>query len=157
MRPWVLMRMLDIPLKERLMPFGGDADAFRAFSPTGKVPCLVSAGVAVWDSLAITEYLAERHPGVWPREVLARTWARCATAEMHSGFGVLRERCTFNCGIRVDLGPVRGYATGSFDLGSLTPARFIRVTDATARLPWPLHLVQDGYDLDGMDIRAGCA
>ncbi|WP_395726974.1 ExeM/NucH family extracellular endonuclease [Nakamurella sp.] len=57
----------------------------------------------------------------------------------------------------VDLGPVRGYAIGSFDLGSLTTARFIRVTDATARLPWPLHLVQDGYDLDGMDIRAGCA
>jgi len=106
LRPWVLMRMLDIAFKERLVPFGGDADAFRAFSPTGKVPCLVSAGVAVWDSLAITEYLAERHPGVWPREVLARTWARCATAEMHSGFGVLRERCTFNCGIRVDLGPV---------------------------------------------------
>lgn len=57
----------------------------------------------------------------------------------------------------VDLGTVRGYAIGSFDLGSLTAARFVRVTDATARLPWPLHLVQDGYDLDAMDIRAGCA
>ena len=106
LRPWVLMRMLDIRFSERLVPFGSGADAFRAFSPTGRVPCLVSAGVAVWDSLAITEYLAERHPGVWPLNVLARTWARCATAEMHSSFGGLRERCTFNCGIRVDTGPL---------------------------------------------------
>ena len=28
LRPWVLMRMLDIAFKERLVPFGGDADAY---------------------------------------------------------------------------------------------------------------------------------
>lgn len=57
----------------------------------------------------------------------------------------------------VDLGPVRGWAAGSFDLGPLPAARFVRVTDGTARLPWPLRLVQDGFDLDGVDVRAGCA
>lgn len=57
----------------------------------------------------------------------------------------------------VDVGPVRAYAAGSFDLGSLTTARFVRVTDGTARLPWPLRLLQDGFDLDGVDVRAGCA
>ena len=64
LRPWVLMRELAIPFEEKLVPFGGesDPDAFRAFSPTGKVPCLVDGGVVVWDSLAITEYLAERTP-----------------------------------------------------------------------------------------------
>ncbi|MBF9232125.1 glutathione S-transferase family protein [Microvirga alba] len=103
LRPWVLMKELAIPFEERMVPFAAlsNWDRFRDFSPTGKVPCLTDAGTVVWDSLAIAEYLAERHPGVWPAEAQARAWARCAAAEMHSGFGVLRERCTMNCGIRV--------------------------------------------------------
>lgn len=103
LRPWVLMRELDIAFTEKLMPFAGGSsfEEFRHFSPTGKVPCLVGGATSVWDSLAIVEYLAERHGGVWPQEANARTWARCATAEMHSGFGVLRERCPMSCGIRV--------------------------------------------------------
>lgn len=109
LRPWVLMRALDIPFEERLVPFtaapGGNS-AFLAFSPSGKVPTLVDGDTTVWDSLAIAEYLAERYPGVWPADPAARTWARCAAAEMHSGFPVLRETCTMNCGIRVRLGEV---------------------------------------------------
>jgi glutathione S-transferase len=105
LRPWVLMRELRIKFNERLTPFreGTSWEAFRAFSPSGKVPCLVDEGLAVLDSLAVTEYLAERHAGVWPAERSARAWARCAAAEMHSGFGALRERCTMSCGIRVRL------------------------------------------------------
>ena len=57
----------------------------------------------------------------------------------------------------VELGPVRAYAVGSFDLGPLDAAGFVRITDTTRRLPWPLSLVQDGYDLDGLDVLAGCA
>ena len=68
-----------------------------------EVPCLVDAHTTVWDSLAITEYVGERHPGVWPAEALARAWARSAAAEMHSGFVGLRNTCTMNCGIRVAL------------------------------------------------------
>ncbi len=105
LRPWVLMRARDIVFNESLMPFepGSNRERFRRFSPNGKVPCLIDDGHAVWDSLAIVEYLAERHDGVWPQDRLARAWARCAAAEMHSGFAALRERCSMNCGIRVRL------------------------------------------------------
>jgi glutathione S-transferase len=47
-------------------------------------------GFLVWDSLAIAEYLAERHPGLWPADAKARAWARSICAEMHGGFGALR-------------------------------------------------------------------
>ena len=108
LRPWVLLRELAIPHREIVVPFGGSANphAFRAFSPTGKVPCLVDGSVTVWDSLAITEYIGERHAGVWPAEIIARAWARSAAAEMHSGFFGLRNICPMNCGIRVTLGSV---------------------------------------------------
>jgi glutathione S-transferase len=105
LRPWVLLRELAIPFREILVPFEGSANpnAFRRFSPTGKVPCLVDGAITVWDSLAITEYVAERHSGVWPADLAARAFARCAAAEMHSGFFGLRNTCTMNCGIRVAL------------------------------------------------------
>ena len=103
LRPWVLMRTLDISFEERLTPFptGSSFDLYRAFSPSGRVPCLVDDGWAVWDSLAIAEYLAERHHGVWPAEAKARAWARSAAAEMHSSFTALRGVCPMNCGLRV--------------------------------------------------------
>jgi glutathione S-transferase len=101
LRPWVLLRELGIPFEEKLMPFHGGA--FTGFSPSGKVPCLVDGAISVWDSLAITEYLAETHPQVWPADKAARAFARCAAAEMHSGFMALRTQCGMNCGIRVKL------------------------------------------------------
>lgn len=101
LRPWVLLKELAIPFRERQVIFG--ADRFTDFSPTGKVPCLVDGTQTVWDSLAITEYVAERHAGVWPADSAARAWARSAAAEMHSGYSALRDVCTMNCGIRVKL------------------------------------------------------
>jgi glutathione S-transferase len=102
LRPWVLMRELGIDFAENLIPFGDASrwDAFRKISPAGKVPCLVDGKSAVWDSLAIAEYLAERHGEVWPRDPGARAWARSAAAEMHSGFAELRNRCSMSCGLR---------------------------------------------------------
>jgi glutathione S-transferase len=106
LRPWVLMKELGIPFRERQVVFQRSNASFRDFSPTGKVPCLVDGDVTVWDSLAITEYLGERHPGIWPAEANTRAWARSAAAEMHSGFFGLRNTCTMNCGIRVRLANV---------------------------------------------------
>ncbi|MFO1394522.1 MAG: glutathione S-transferase family protein [Steroidobacteraceae bacterium] len=108
LRPWLLLRELAIPFEERLIPFepGSNWARFRRFAPNGKVPCLVDGATVVWDSLAIVEYLAERHPGVWPADPSARAWARCAAAEMHSGFAALRGHCTMNCALRVRLGPL---------------------------------------------------
>jgi glutathione S-transferase len=105
LRPWLLMRMLGIPFTERLVPFpGGDSLAtYKPLSPNGRVPCLVDGDLRVWDSLAIVEYLAERHPGVWPAERAARAFARSAAAEMHSSFAALRDVCTMNCGLRIRL------------------------------------------------------
>jgi glutathione S-transferase len=104
----VLLTERGIPFEERLTPMiqNGNGETFRAFSPSGKVPCLVDEGTVVWDSMGITEYLAERHEGIWPADRAARAWARCAAAEMHSGFGTLREVCTMNVGIRVRLAEV---------------------------------------------------
>lgn len=103
LRPWVLMRQLGLPFAEQLQTFaaGSNWQAFRRFSPSGRVPCLVDGTVTVWDSLAIVEYLAERHPGVWPADALARAFARSAAAEMHAGFGALRNHCPMNCGVRI--------------------------------------------------------
>lgn len=105
LRPWLLLHALDIPFAEVLTPFvtGAEQTAFKAFSPTAKVPCLVDGAVRVWDSLAITEYLAETYPAVWPQDKTARAWARSAAAEMHSGFHALRNQCGMSCGVRVQL------------------------------------------------------
>ena len=105
LRPWLLMVEQQIPFDEHLVALqeGSSWDAFRHFAPNGKVPCLRDGDTVVWDSLAIVEYLAERHPGVWPAGNAARAWARCASAEMHSGFGALRSTCPMNCAVRVQL------------------------------------------------------
>ncbi len=110
LRPWVLMQELGMAFEERLVPFGAGSNwtEFRKFSPSGKVPCLVDGEQTVWDSLAITEYLAEKHRAVWPADVGARAWARCAAAEMHSGFAALRENCSMSCGIRARLNETPG-------------------------------------------------
>lgn len=105
LRPWVLMSELGIPFEEKLVPFGLSEDprGFRAFSPSGKVPCLSDGGIVVWDSLAIAEYLAEMHPAVWPGERVVRAWARSASAEMHSGFATVRNACGMTVGLRIRL------------------------------------------------------
>ncbi|EFQ31483.1 glutathione S-transferase domain-containing protein [Colletotrichum graminicola] len=106
MRPWVLLKALDVPFEERLQTFapGHRQPAFLSFSPTGKVPTLVDGDVTVWDSLAIVEYIAEAHPAAWPRDRAARAFARCAAAEMHSGFEAIRDQCSMNVALRIDLG-----------------------------------------------------
>ena len=83
-----------------------DADAtknaIRKFSPAGRVPVLEihekGEAIAVWDSLAICETLAERHPEaqLWPKDGAARAIARSYAAEMHSGFPDLRDQLSMD-------------------------------------------------------------
>lgn len=103
MRPWVLMRQLGVPFEEIQLRFDfSEASAFRKgvarVSPAGKVPVLMDDGFAVWDTLAITEYLHEMFPalGVWPASPRERARSRSLCAEMHSGFGALRGHCPMN-------------------------------------------------------------
>jgi glutathione S-transferase len=114
LRPWVLMKTLGIAFEDRIEPFTKpqNYDEFRAFSPTGQVPCLIHDGLTVWDSLGITLYLADRHKTIWPQDEAARAWAMCAVAEMHGGFSALRERYTMNVGVRVRAKPVSAAAAG---------------------------------------------
>ena len=105
LRPWALLRALAIPFREKMHFFGGVSNElrFREFSPSGRVPCLQDGENLIWDSLAIAEYLAERHPEVWPADSSARAWSRCACAEMHAGFAELRNRCSMSVGVRIRL------------------------------------------------------
>jgi glutathione S-transferase len=103
MRPWVLMRQLGIAFEEIRLRFDfSEGSAFRQavaqVSPAGKVPVLVDDSFAVWDTLAITEYLHEKFPalGVWPTAPRERARARSLCAEMHAGFGALRGHCPMN-------------------------------------------------------------
>lgn len=104
LRPWVLMQALDIPFENEIIYFEEENyERFQAFAPNAQVPCLKDEDHTIWDSLAIMEYLAERHEGVWPKEEKARTWARCVAAEMHGGFAPLRNICPMNIGLRAKL------------------------------------------------------
>jgi glutathione S-transferase len=104
MRPWVLMRQAGIAFDEvmvRFDSFDADSDFKRALkdvNPVGKVPVLVDGDLAVWDTLAIAEYLAERFPdkALWPADPKARARARSVCAEMHAGFTALRSACPMN-------------------------------------------------------------
>ena len=103
LRPWLLMKALGIAFADRIEPFAkpDNYDDFRKFSPTGQVPVLLDDETRVWDSLGITLYLADRHEGVWPEDEAARAFAQAVVAEMHGGFGALRNDCTMNVGVRV--------------------------------------------------------
>jgi glutathione S-transferase len=100
LRPWLLLRAFNIPFVEEQVWF--DTDKFarviggRLRSPNARVPVLWQGEQAVWDSLAICEFLAEQTPAMWPANAVARAHARSACAEMHSGFSALRNRMPMN-------------------------------------------------------------
>ena len=104
MRPWVLMRHFAIPFDEVMVRFdsfdagSGFKQRIAEVAPTGHVPVLVDDGFAIWDTLAIAEYLAERFAdrALWPRDARARARARSLCAEMHAGFSTLRSACPQN-------------------------------------------------------------
>jgi glutathione S-transferase len=107
LRGWLAMKLSGAPFREVPVAIvgAGPNPANLAFSPSGLVPALHDDGIVVWDSLAIAEYLAERHPGMWPDDPAARAFARSITAEMHSGFAALRNDMTMCVRERLDVRP----------------------------------------------------
>jgi glutathione S-transferase len=109
MRPWVLLTQAGIPFEEVMVRFDAftPGSAFKTklarHTPAGRVPVLVDEGFAVWDTLAIAEYLAERFPDkpLWPADRRARARARSVCAEMHAGFGALRSHFPMNIEARL--------------------------------------------------------
>jgi glutathione S-transferase len=133
LRPWLLMRQLGIPFDEVLIPFTDPIDTpewkgeVAKYSPAGKVPALVDGDIAVWESLAIMDHLADTLPdlAVWPRDRAARAMARSVAAEMHAGFSALRNACPMNLGKRFapkDRGPAVAKDVGRI-VGIWTTAR----------------------------------
>ena len=100
MRPWLLMAHFHIPFEETVVNIYDEAGRkkLRKLSPTGKAPVLYDGDLRVWESLAIIEYLAEKHPklDIWPKKKAARAHARAISNEMHASFMPLRQHCPTN-------------------------------------------------------------
>ncbi|MGH1421873.1 MAG: glutathione S-transferase [Hyphomonas sp.] len=96
-RPLLVARHVMLPVEEVIVPldFPETSEMLKELSPTAKVPLLKWDGVTVWESLAITEWLAEwAEPGkVWPEDPTKRAVARSAASEMHASFPALRSAC----------------------------------------------------------------
>ncbi|OZI33598.1 glutathione S-transferase [Bordetella genomosp. 5] len=100
LRAWLALRAGGVPFEERKLGLFTEAftEQLGRVTPAGLVPVLLDGDFAVWDSLAICEYAAERHPdlGLWPAEARARARARSVSAQMHSGFTQLRSVMPMN-------------------------------------------------------------
>lgn len=98
LRPWLVMKMAKLAFAEVLIPLRRPEtrEQIAPHSPSGRVPALKIEDEGrvqtVWDSLAICETLAERHPDaqMWPQDASLRAQARSIAAEMHSGFQDVR-------------------------------------------------------------------
>lgn len=116
LRPYVALRAVGVPFEEivvrlRQEPLTGNE--IKRHSKAGRVPILKieesGRSLTVWDSLAICETLAERHPHakLWPDDPFARAEARSYAAEMHSGFPDLRDQLSMDFARRRPLPPLR--------------------------------------------------
>ena len=118
LRPWLALKMAEIPFEEELIHFGEERwkERVRAINPAGQVPALVhehdGGRTLVWESLAICDYVARLRPAarLWPEVRAALAFCLGACAEMHSGFRDLRNSMPMN--IRKQL-PGRGRTPGT--------------------------------------------
>ena len=123
MRGWLMARIAGIDFEEVVIPLDlpETQAAIRKHSPSGRVPVLLHRGLAVWESLAIAEYLNDLKPeaGLWPSSAAARAHARAISAEMHAGFADLRNNMPMNIrasypgkgmtpGVRADIERISG-------------------------------------------------
>lgn len=103
LRPWLLLKHFGIPFREHMVSVAGrDYNAaLKPLAGNARVPCLHEDGFQVWESIAIAETLAERHPAMWPTDARARARARSISAEMHAGFTALRTAMPMNLKLKL--------------------------------------------------------
>ncbi|MDV3250929.1 glutathione S-transferase family protein [Devosia sp. BK] len=115
LRPWLVLRHFDLPFEDEVLMLSGPRwrETLAERSPTGKVPVLIDGDLAVPETLAIIEYLADAFPekAIWPADRRDRALARAAASEMHAGFSQLRTYAPMNLRAshpgKVDLDSVR--------------------------------------------------
>jgi glutathione S-transferase len=94
------MKVVGIPFEEKLILLYDDdwKTNIAKVSPSARVPVLTDGDLTIWETMAILEYLAERHPdkGLWPEDPAARSMARSIANEMHAGFAALRGNMPMN-------------------------------------------------------------
>ena len=102
LRPWLFMKHQGVAFDEILIPLDTPStrENIDKYGPSGRVPVLRKGELAIWDSLAICEYIAEITGGGWPKDPLVRAVARSVSAEMHSGFANLRTLWPMNARAR---------------------------------------------------------
>ena len=100
LRPWLAMALAGLDFDETLILLDtpDTKKQIAEYSKAGRVPILRHGKVAVWETLAILEYLAETFPekNLWPKAKAARAVARSISNEMHAGFSALRNACPMN-------------------------------------------------------------
>lgn len=106
LRGWLAVKQSALPFETVVVPMDTPewkSGAAKGMMPSGKVPVLWDGDIAVWDSLAIIDWLADKvrtarisRGHFWPRDMAARALARSMCAEMHSGFQALRTACPMN-------------------------------------------------------------
>ncbi|MBD8064497.1 glutathione S-transferase family protein [Devosia sp. PTR5] len=133
LRPWLVLRHFDIPFEDEVLQLSGPGwrETIAARSPTGKVPLLLDGALAVPETIAIIEYLADSFPdkAIWPRGRRERALARAAAAEMHAGFSALRTHAPMN---------LRASHPGKVDLDA------VRRDLARVEALWGEHLARSG-------------
>jgi glutathione S-transferase len=100
LRGFLLCKLARLDFEEKVVSLD-DASAraeLLLLSPSFLVPSLTHAGVRIWDTLAIAEYLAEEFPdaALLPVERGPRALCRSICGEMHSGFYNLRSALPMN-------------------------------------------------------------
>ncbi|MGY2284028.1 glutathione S-transferase family protein [Pseudomonas gingeri] len=98
-RAWLVLKAAGVSFEVVKVKLGQENTRAQIlkYSPSGKVPALLTEGVVINDSLAIAEYIAHLHPEaqLWPQYPIPKALARAAVAEMHSGFSHLRTQLSF--------------------------------------------------------------
>jgi glutathione S-transferase len=152
LRPYIALRAIGVPFAEELIPLrrGTATEEVQRRTPAGRVPVLRieedGRSQLVWDSLAICETLAERHPEakLWPDDPFVRAEARSYAAEMHSGFSDVRDQLTMDFARKLP----------APDLREATKAQIARILAAwTSALS---RFAQDGGFLFGRFSIADC-
>ena len=99
MRAWMLLRFAELPFTEISIDLyrpDSRAPVLALGGETGLVPVLIADGQAIWDTLAITEFVYELCPRIWPADRLVRARARAYVGEVHSGLNAVRQAMPCN-------------------------------------------------------------